>query len=80
MGARPSDVKRGGSTGNCSYKDAPIGQARLDLLVIPLKELLFFATWFYAATTLHVKWRDKAIRLGKNSTVSAVVRPIARAM
>jgi len=40
-----------------------------DILVIPLKEALWFATWIYAITTLHVKWRDKAIRLGKNSMV-----------
>jgi hypothetical protein len=40
-----------------------------DVLIVPLKEILFLVTWIYAATTLHVKWRDKAIRLGKHSTV-----------
>ncbi|MCC6807758.1 MAG: glycosyltransferase [Deltaproteobacteria bacterium] len=40
-----------------------------DFLIIPFKELAFFGTWILGATTLHVKWRDKAIRLGKNSMV-----------
>lgn len=42
----------------------------LDLLVVPLKELLLFAAYVQALSTFHVKWRaDRAIQLGRNSVV-----------
>jgi hypothetical protein len=40
-----------------------------DILVGPIKETLLVVMWLYAATTLHVKWRDKAIRIGRNTEV-----------
>ncbi len=42
----------------------------LDVLVVPLKELVLFTAWVQAVTTFHVKWRaDRAIQLGPNSLV-----------
>ncbi len=42
----------------------------IDLIAVPLKELLLLVAWVNALTTFHVKWRaDKSIQLGRNSVV-----------
>jgi ceramide glucosyltransferase len=50
------------------------GAALLQLLIVPLRDILSFALWGWSFATRRVRWRDDHFQVTRDGSVQSVVR------